>query len=205
MDKTFDWSKIGKNKFHKINHTFDSVTTNELVVQNCNPSKFIWLVKRSCLGHNKTKQAKNLTMTMIWHADDISLMLTLEVLSIHLVFELWIANMRYMVIAVLKVGSKQNLLPSQTSCRCKQPISFTSSIVPLSPFCSVISTILKIGVFVREQHSFIIYHSMIFMIVNHYFFYFRNWGLWSVSNIKKPQSFGPRPAINSTACINYIF
>ena len=59
MDKTFDWSKISKNWFHKIIHKFGSVTTKWLVFQKAPPFIFIWLLKWSCLGHNKMNQAKN--------------------------------------------------------------------------------------------------------------------------------------------------
>ena len=59
MNKTFDWSKISKNWFHKIIHKFGSVTTKWLVFQKAPPFIFIWLLKWSCLGHNKMNQAKN--------------------------------------------------------------------------------------------------------------------------------------------------
>ena len=59
MNKTFDWSKISKNWFHKIIHKFGSVTTKWLVFQKAPPFIFIWLLKWPCLGHNKMNQAKN--------------------------------------------------------------------------------------------------------------------------------------------------
>ena len=40
-------------------HKFGSVTTKWLVFQKAPPFIFIWLLKWSCLGHNKMNQAKN--------------------------------------------------------------------------------------------------------------------------------------------------
>ena len=48
--------KSGPSKFF---HQFSCVTTNGLIFQKTPLIKFIWLLKWSCLGHNKMNQAKN--------------------------------------------------------------------------------------------------------------------------------------------------
>ena len=59
MDKTLKYFSRSENLPLKIIHIIDRVTTNWSFFQKAPFFIFIWLLKWSCLGHNKMNQAKN--------------------------------------------------------------------------------------------------------------------------------------------------
>ena len=69
------------------------------------------------------------------------------------VFKFWLANMQYMVIAVLKVGSMQNWLPSQTGSCCKQSSSNSTT----SVFVSVLLFQGVVGALLVKYHTVLLF------------------------------------------------
>ena len=131
------------------------------------------------------------------------------------VFKFWLANMQYMVIAVLKVGSMQNWLPSQTGSCCKQSsLNSTTSV-----FVSVLLFQGVVGALLVKYHTVLLFLKLFpppkkmllkILLSNNRFtaavqpYNSLSFIVWLLvrerrATSKTPQTFGLRPDINSAA------